>query len=147
LRCSSSRSWRGVLSLRLPQALQRRTGGILPPGVPEYVSEVIARGQPPSAEREPSFIDIIETLKKNDFRIPRKLTPTKSSPSSVALNQRRSPVNRSKATAIQVVIRCRHPFPVCTAQLSPPPCPPATLELSKHGAPPHTPASPKAAQS
>jgi hypothetical protein len=42
---------------------------IRPPGVPELISEIIARWQPPSAEREPSFIEIIETLKNNDFRV------------------------------------------------------------------------------
>jgi hypothetical protein len=42
---------------------------ILPPDVPEFVSEIIEEGLRPSTGRELSFIAIIETLKKNDFRI------------------------------------------------------------------------------
>jgi hypothetical protein len=42
---------------------------IVPPGVPEFVSEIIEGGLRPIAVEELSFIAIIETLKANDFRI------------------------------------------------------------------------------
>jgi hypothetical protein len=42
---------------------------ILFPGVPAFVSEMIEGGLRPMAGEELSFIAIIETLKKNDFRI------------------------------------------------------------------------------
>jgi hypothetical protein len=52
-----------------PSAAELDGEVILPPGVPVFVSEIIERGVAPRPRGEPSFIDILESLKNNGFRI------------------------------------------------------------------------------
>jgi hypothetical protein len=60
---------------------------ILPPDVPAFVSKIIEGRLRPRAGRELSFIDIFETLKKNDFRI---VAGVDSSEVSAFVNRRES---------------------------------------------------------
>jgi serine/threonine protein kinase len=55
--------------LSRPSDAMADTEVIVPPDIPSFVSEIIEGGLRPRARRELSFIAIIETLKRNHFRI------------------------------------------------------------------------------